>query len=173
MTVSPQLQTSSTQDRWCKIGRVIVFLLLILGMLWILSLLHILDTSWAVLLSAIFTILSVLLALASWIWPRSVPTPALPVTAGPTQGELEVQVRPDLCGSTVYIDCGFHDIPPHNGRAMSIGERRNGNMVEFIAEDQTLDPGNYTVSINAKEPVAHMTILAGKRKRIDWRRICP
>ena len=160
-----------THIRWRIIGIAAVSLLLILGILWILSLQHILDASWTALLSAIFTILSVLLALASWLWPQSLAT-TLALTVTP-KGELQVLVRPDLCGSTVYIDLGFHTVPLHNGRAVNIGERRNGNTVEFIAEDRALDPGNYTASINANEPIAHVTIIAGQRTLIDWRRIHP
>jgi hypothetical protein len=121
-------------------------------------------------LSAIFTVLGILLALASWLWPRAT---ALASTSQEKQGEVEVLVRSDLCGSTIYIDRGFHTIPPRNDRAVTISERRNGNTVEYTAEDQSLDPGNYTISINANEPVAHETIFAGQRKRIDWRRIRP
>lgn len=169
MTHQLRSQMSPAQYRWRIVEVVIPALLLILGLLWILSLLHFLDSSWATFLGTIFTMLGVLLALASWLWPRS----SAPASSSQGQGELEVLVRPELCGSTVYIDGGFHEIPPHNGRAATISERHNGNTVECAAEDQALPPGNYTVSINANEPVAHVTILIGQRKRIDWRRIRP
>jgi hypothetical protein len=153
--------------------------------LWILNQEAIIAGPWATVLSVLCTMLGVLFAFLQWHTPSSDPGASPPLVATSVQsslfslphalgvnrrrGALVVKTRKKDIGATIHLCSGFTATPLMTNVAANITERPSESGSVFVALFPALEPGNYTVFVQAFPRSALVTIRAGQVAEVDWR----
>ena len=168
---------------------VTIAILIIAGgaIIWILNIEKVITGPWSSILGAIFTVLGAVLGLLQWYSQFTSEIPAAPSTyiepqqryhaqpaeidlcVNESKGALVVYTKKDLRGTTINLTSGFDTISFQTHVATNVVERKIKNRRFFAGIFPSLEPGNYTVHINARQRVAKVTVLPGQVAEIDWR----
>jgi hypothetical protein len=152
-------------------------------LLWILNLESIISGPWAAILSALYTVVSILVAFLQWVMPRphSVEPPSSsmggqftlfnsPSSLGVSRrrGALIVKTRKNDLGTTIHLCSGFTSTPRTTEVAANVSQHTSEEGVVFNALFPALEPGNYTVFLQASSLNAFVTIRTGQIAHVDW-----
>ena len=155
---------------------VVPLLLLVLfctAVLWILNILAIIQGPWASILSILFTVLSILVALLQWLFPlermTSSPQDVLLFGINQRKGALLVRVPKQYRGTSIHLYQGFEPLQAVPERAANVVERSLAGSLCSVAIFPSLRPGNYTLRLDECEHQTQVTVLANQFTEIDWR----
>ncbi len=176
-------------SRWALIS---ITAVLMLGgaIIWILSLDGIIQSTWAGLCGAVFTVLGAFLTLLQLIVQlTSAPAATSPAAAltqhhqaqrgglspGTTRhtGAIAVFVKKQLAGSTIHLSREFDTIHLNPIAAANVSERSMDGRPLLVGFFPALEPGPYTVYIHLQGYISNVTVHAGQVAEVDWRPVQP
>lgn len=179
-----EIMSSSPKPRK-RFPLILLCLVLLFGtlLLWILNLENIVSGPWAAILSALYTIVSILVAFLQWLMPRP-HSPGLPSSSmrgqvtlfnspsslgvSKRRGALIVKTRKNVLGTTIHLCSGFTSTPFTTEIAANVSRYKSEEGIVFGALFPALEPGNYTVFLQTSPLSAFVTIRAGKIADVDW-----
>ena len=152
---------------------------------WILNSEGIIQRTWPTIFSVIFTVFGTILGLLQWYAQISTqPDAPSPVPQYDTaknklsqgvkyglnnhKGALIVYTNRRLHRTTINLTFGFHIDNSRPHITANVIQSNGNRQKAFIAVFPSLEPGNYTVHINAGQRVAKVIARAGYVVEIDW-----
>jgi hypothetical protein len=184
----PSLIQTSQKSHTSFVVPLLLLTLFCTAILWILNILAIVQGPWASILSILFTVLSILIALLQWLFPleriTSSPTLSQSMTPphgtftsqdlllfdmGRRKGALLLRVPKQIRGASIHLYQGFEPLQTVPERAANVVERSLAGSLCFVAIFPSLHPGNYTLRVDGFEYQAQVTVLANQLAEIDWR----
>jgi hypothetical protein len=152
---------------------------------WILNSEGIIQGTWPTIFSVIFTVFSTILGLLQWHAQIStqpdVPSPVPQYDTAKNKlsrggkyglndhkGALIVYTNRRLHRTLITLTSGFHIDNSRPHITANVIHSNGKSQKAFIAVFTSLEPGNYTVHINAGQRVAKVIVRAGYVVEIDW-----
>lgn len=162
----------------------VLLLLLAATLLWVFSIMNIIQGAWATVLNAVFTSLGTTFALLQWhtqALPGGSDTATLvtsdrefsqkQLTQGlvtKRKGAILVYTSRKWRGTTLYLVSGLQETDGPIKAVANVVECRIARKRQFLCHFPAVIPGHYTLVVPSKQRRVQVTICSGHLSEIDW-----